>query len=224
METLNGNDPLETFPDLGAIPGIRHAFLRRIPGIDVCVDREEALQRLAGEHESLRAKAGLGDMPLVTTEQVHGDGVLILQSGDPVPKQPAQGIDAILTTQKNLCLGIYVADCAAVYLVDRQGPGIGLVHSGKKGTAAGIVGKAIDAMKSHFGTKTQNLFAFISPCIRPPHYEIDIATQIAGQAREREVEVADCGICTAANESLYYSYRREKGRTGRMLALLARTL
>ncbi|MEM0897936.1 MAG: laccase domain-containing protein [Verrucomicrobiota bacterium] len=30
----------------------------------------------------------------------------------------------------------------------------------------------------------------------------------------------DCGTCTAENVEIYYSYRREKGKTGRMLAML----
>jgi copper oxidase (laccase) domain-containing protein len=42
----------------------------------------------------------------------------------------------------------------------------------------------------------------------------------AGVRAER---VADCGICTYASPaSLYYSYRREKGCTGRMVALAGR--
>jgi hypothetical protein len=33
-------------------------------------------------------------------------------------------------------------------------------------------------------------------------------------------ELHDSGVCTACHIDLYYSYRAEKGRTGRMLALL----
>jgi hypothetical protein len=62
----------------------------------------------------------------------------------------------------------------------------------------------------------------LSPCIRPPHYEIDFAAKILRQCREVGVkEVHDCGVCTACDLQNYYSYRAEKGRTGRMLALLA---
>jgi copper oxidase (laccase) domain-containing protein len=34
-------------------------------------------------------------------------------------------------------------------------------------------------------------------------------------------EIHDSGVCTACHLNAYYSYRAEKGRTGRMLALLA---
>ena len=34
------------------------------------------------------------------------------------------------------------------------------------------------------------------------------------------LSVLDTGFCTACDVDSYYSYRAEKGRTGRMLALL----
>jgi copper oxidase (laccase) domain-containing protein len=36
-------------------------------------------------------------------------------------------------------------------------------------------------------------------------------------------DIFDCGACTASNPEQYYSYRRERGRTGRLLALAAIT-
>jgi len=33
-------------------------------------------------------------------------------------------------------------------------------------------------------------------------------------------KIYDCSICTACDLDRYYSYRAEKGRTGRMLAVL----
>jgi copper oxidase (laccase) domain-containing protein len=61
----------------------------------------------------------------------------------------------------------------------------------------------------------------LSPCIRPPHYEIDFADQIRQQCRALGVQhIHDSGTCTACDLSRYYSYRAEKGKTGRMLAVL----
>jgi hypothetical protein len=65
------------------------------------------------------------------------------------------------------------------------------------------------------------VIAQLSPCIRPPHYEIDFAAEIVRQCRDAGLnEVHDSGVCTACDLQRYYSYRAEKGRTGRMLALL----
>jgi copper oxidase (laccase) domain-containing protein len=96
------------------------------------------------------------------------------------------------------------------------------VHSGKKGTELGIVSSAIKSMAEHFGSRASDLVVQLSPCIRPPHYETDFAAVIVQQCREQSITaVNDCGVCTACDLNRYYSYRAEKGRTGRMLAFLA---
>jgi purine-nucleoside/S-methyl-5'-thioadenosine phosphorylase / adenosine deaminase len=132
------------------------------------------------------------------------------------------GCDGIITNQREVALGIHVADCCAVYIVDPKKPAIGLVHSGKKGTELGVVTNAIAQMKAHFGSNPADLVVQLSPCIRPPHYEVDFAAEIIRQCRSTGVsQVYDNGVCTACHLDLYYSYRAEKGKTGRMLALLA---
>jgi copper oxidase (laccase) domain-containing protein len=132
------------------------------------------------------------------------------------------GCDGIITDQRKVALGIHVADCCAVYIVDPKKPAIGLVHSGKRGTELGVVANAIAQMKAHFRSEPSDLIVQLSPCIRPPHYEIDFAAEIIRQCRSKGVsQVYDNGVCTACHLDRYYSYRAEKGKTGRMLALLA---
>jgi polyphenol oxidase len=66
------------------------------------------------------------------------------------------------------------------------------------------------------------MVAQLSPCIRPPHYEVDFAAQIVDQCRVAGIgQIHDCRTCTACELERYYSYRIEMGKTGRMLALLA---
>jgi len=207
------------FPALDAIHGIRAIFTRRVPGLDVCIGREEALGRLEPFLLQVRKDAGLGDMTFATAEQVHGNRVAEVSSDSLFPIPNADGL---LTTVPGICLGVYVADCAAVFLADRHAQGIALVHSGKKGTELGIAAAAAKALCAATGGAPSDLVAQISPCIRPPHYEIDFASNIVRQLKDLGVgEVHDCGICTASNPDSYYSYRLEKGRTGRMLAMLA---
>lgn len=208
-----------SFPALEAIPGVRATFTQRVPGVDVDAGRKEVLARLNGPHREAREKAGLGDMVFATAEQIHGN---LVARVTPETLFPVPAADALLTTVPGVCLGIYVADCAAVYLADRQGRGIALAHSGKKGTELGIAPSAVRALCEVCTLSPSDLVAQISPCIRPPHYEIDFAQEIVRQLREVGVqEIHDCGICTASFPMLYYSFRREMGRTGRMLAMMA---
>jgi len=215
--------PVEFFPALTATNVCRHAFIERIPGIDVSHDKAEVLKRLDAVHREARREVGMADWPLLTAQQIHGDQIAIVDK--PVAgNKELGGCDGIVTNQKKIALGIHVADCCAIYVVDPKTPAIGLVHSGKKGTERAIVSNAIQQMREHFGSDPGELVVQLSPCIRPPHYEIDFAAQIVEQCRAAGVKmIHDSGVCTACDIDRYYSYRAEKGKTGRMLALFGLT-
>jgi copper oxidase (laccase) domain-containing protein len=217
----SSSSAVERFSALTAIPECRHAFIGRIPGIEVSYDKAEVLARLDVAHRKIRTSLSMDRGPLLTAQQVHGDRIAVID-------QPAtsdecfSGCDGLITNQPGAYLGIYVADCCAVFIVDPIHSCIGLVHSGKKGTELEIARSAIAQMGKAFGSVPADLVVQLSPCIRPPHYEIDFAPDIMRQCREAgATAVHDCNICTACDLNRYYSYRAEKGRTGRMLALLA---
>jgi polyphenol oxidase len=213
--------PFEQFPALSAIGTCRHVFAQRIPGIDVSRDKAEVLKRLGTAHREIRNAVGIGDWPLLTAQQIHGNKVAIIDRPVESDKHFA-GCDGFITNQPRVAVGVYVADCCAVYIVDPKTPAIGLVHSGRKGTELGVVPSAITQMIERFGSDPANMIVQLSPCIRPPHYEIDFAAKIIEQCRAQGVvEIHDSGVCTACDLHRYYSYRAEKGKTGRMLALLA---
>jgi len=211
---------LEFFPALQAVGSVRHGFIGRIAGIDVVTDRAEALARLDQVHRNFRQRLGFNGMTFATAEQVHGNGIAVIEESLQETRC-FDGADGLVTNQSGVALGIYVADCCAVFIVDPVRRAIGLVHSGKKGTELRIVQSAIERMREKFGSIPRDLVVQLSPCIRPPHYEVDFASEIIRQARACGVEqVEDTGRCTACDLVSYYSYRAEKGRTGRMLALL----
>jgi copper oxidase (laccase) domain-containing protein len=211
----------EQFPALGALHSVVHGFTLRVAGLDVSHDKAEVLARLDSIHREIRATHGLGQAPFVTAQQVHGNRIGVIDD-HMAADECFDGCDGLITNQRTVCLGIYVADCCAIYLVDPVRHAIGLVHSGKNGTELGIVGRAIQLMSDTFGSAPQDLVVQLSPCIRPPHYEIDFAAEIMRQCAHHGVRDAhDTGTCTACELARYYSYRAEKGKTGRMLALLA---
>ena len=212
--------PIGQFQALNDAAVCRHAFITRIAGIDVSHNKSEALKRLEAAHREIRHAIGIGDWPLLIAQQIHGNKVAIIDTPVESDKHFA-GYDGFITNQPRIALGIYVADCCAVYIFDPKTPAIGLVHSGRKGTELEVVTNAITQMIECFGSNPANMIAQLSPCIRPPHYEVDFAARIIQQCRALGVkEIHDSGVCTACHMDLYYSYRAEKGRTGRMLALL----
>ena len=219
--------PFKQFPALSAIGICRHAFAQRIPGIDVSHDKPEVLKRLDAAHRGIRNGIGVDDWLLFTAQQIHGDRIAIVDradcSGSRVGCEDKQfpGCDGIITNQRGIVLGVYVADCCAVYIVDSKTPAIGLVHSGRKGTELGIVPNAIAQMSDRFGSDPADMIVQLSPCIRPPDYEVDFAAEIVRQCRALGVKtIHDSRVCTARDLKRYYSYRAEKGKTGRMLAVI----
>ncbi|SRR6266545_3858974 len=212
--------PIEQFPALSRIGTIRHGFIERIPGIDVSHDKAEVLKRLDAVHREARDELGMADWPLLTAQQIHGNKIAAVDAPIARDKEFA-GCDGIITNQKKIALGIHVADCCAVYIVDPKTPAVGLIHSGKKGTEAAIAARAIQQMREHFGSDAAELIVQLSACIRPPHYEIDFGATIVEQCRAAGVnQIYAASACTACDVARYYSYRAEKGKTGRMLALL----
>ncbi|MDP9098452.1 MAG: polyphenol oxidase family protein, partial [Verrucomicrobiota bacterium] len=109
--------PAEQFQALSALPGVVHGFTLRVPGIEMLHDKAEALARLDGIHRKIRGGHGLADRPLVTAQQVHGNEIGVVDS--PVSGDKCfENCDGLITDQTGVCLGIYVADCCAVFLVD----------------------------------------------------------------------------------------------------------
>jgi copper oxidase (laccase) domain-containing protein len=207
---------------LSKLDFVKAAWLGRQPGIEVAVEREQALENLAPQHDKLVA----GTFPEIRTrhhaEQVHGNRVAVITEAGADERTFHAGVDGLITQVRGQLLGIYVADCAAIYLADTATKSIALLHSGKKGTEGNILGEAVTKMAELYGTDPADLVCVVSPCIRPPDYEIDFAATIAEQAAVLGIgKFHDSCQNTAADLATHYSYRIEQGKTGRMLALLA---
>lgn len=210
---------------LNDIPENFARFITRIPGVRTTTDRNAVIAALTPAHEAVLAEGGIAPKMLRRAQQVHGNKVALV--GDIGCSYPVEGVDALFCGGKaDCCLGIYVADCAAVWIYDTVSRSRALVHSGKLGTQQNIVGETLKAMYKILGVQAADCIAVISPCIRPPHYEVDIASMIRQELAEAGIapqNIHDCGLDTAADLETFYSYRIEKGNTGRMLALFGRT-
>jgi len=201
---------IETFPAL-KLAGLRHGFSTRSAG------PLENLENLETELVATFTAAGFPMVDAVYAEQPHGNRAQAVYTplGIRVPD-----VDALATSVPRLPLVVRVADCGPVYFYDPVQQVIALAHSGRKGTEGNIVAETIACLKDTFDTHPENLIVQLGPSIRPPHYEIDFAAEIERQARACGVRhYHDCGMCTASQPDRYYSYRAEKGKTGRMWAV-----
>ena len=129
---------------------------------------------------------------------------------------------------------VFVADCVPVALA---GPaGIAMLHCGWRGLAAGIIARGAEAIGA--------TDAAVGPSIGPCCYEVgaevlaafgrlgegvavasmldlpEVTRRLLAEAGVGRVEVS--GLCTSCESDLFFSHRRDRGRTGRQAGLLWR--
>ncbi|MEM7699056.1 MAG: laccase domain-containing protein [Verrucomicrobiota bacterium] len=214
---------IETFPALTAIEGLVHGFILKDPSIDVKTDRDTALVRLEEHHCAQLSLLGIDRRHLATGQQVHHNHIEPVDPTESPVSDRYADTDGLMTGSIGQYLGIFVADCGAVSIVDPVKRACALLHSGKKGTELGITPRAIGEMSDHYGSDPSDLIMQLAPCIRPPAYEVDFAEQIRTDATAAGVpanQVHDCYTCTTSDPERYYSYRKELGQTGRLFAVL----
>lgn len=184
--------PVLTSPLLASQPGIVHGITRRWPDLggahgnvsySAPRDREDAWrmrQRWCGA-------IGVDPDRLVTTGQVHGNGVLRVhaaQAGAGArPESPRAGVaDALITNQPGVVLLSMHADCLPILLFDPITPAVGVVHAGWRGTVANVAGAAIAALTESYGTDPATVLAYLGPAIAGPCYEVgaEVSQEWAG--------------------------------------------
>src|SRR5262249_4691200 len=99
--SVSARVPVEFFPALSAIGICRHAFITRVPGIDVSANKAEALKALDNVHHEARHEIGIGDWPLLTAQQIHGDKIAVVDQ--PIHRnQEFAGCDGLITNQRRI--------------------------------------------------------------------------------------------------------------------------
>ena len=197
------------------------------------------------KEESAQKKAlelcGLEWKNLVLCQQVHGTNVQRVNGSE--PKTFAE-TDGLLTDCAGIVLGVFTADCLPIFLFEPFRKAVGILHSGWRGTAHGIVRKGIEKMKSLFEADSQKMKVYLGPHIHDCCYEVEkeVAALFPEVSRkekdgrlflnlEKAVQEQFCSLgvrleniagsrsCTACGEN-FYSYRRNKN-PNRMLSFIS---
>lgn len=117
------------------------------------------------------------DLPahlLLTVNQVHGNGILVIDQANPdLSHFQRVEADAIITNQRGIMVGILVADCFPVLLAAPDGKVAAVVHVGWRGAASGLLGHTVEAMQQQFRITPGSLVAAIGPGIGAHKYEVD---------------------------------------------------
>lgn len=88
-----------------------------------------------------------------------------------IPKY--ENTDGLITNKENLVLTTTGSDCITMIFFDPVKKVLGNVHSGWRGTLAGISHNAVEKLKENFGIDTKNLICCMAPAISKCHFEVD---------------------------------------------------
>jgi YfiH family protein len=110
--------------------------------------------------------------PLYVARQVHGTHVMRVWAGDDPAGIAAVEADALITGDAEVTLGVFVADCSPVLLVDPRTGACAAAHAGWRGTVAGVLPAVVRALGDEFGARPGDLQVAFGPAIGPCCFEV----------------------------------------------------
>lgn len=167
-----------------------------------------------------------------------------------VPAAERIQCDALVTDRPGLLVAVKTADCLPVLLAAPERGVVAAVHAGWRGAYRGILHLTLQRMIHEFGCRAADIRVVFGPCARRCCYEVDTelgavfaerfgpdvlrhteprpfldlveasrrqATRL-GLSAAHIGEVEACTICTETPR--FHSYRRDKGRTGRLVNMI----
>jgi YfiH family protein len=200
-------------------------------------------ERVVQNWERLAQATGLA---FARVRQVHGCRVVEART----VTAPTLEADAVTTAVPGVAACVSVADCAPVLIADPRSGAVAAVHAGWRGTIARAAAEGVRALMDRHGARPADLLAAIGPSIGPCCFEVsrDLAVRfrdelgpVTGNPRKNgsradlwranEKVLREAGLarrridvlarCTSCEETVFFSHRRDQGRTGRHVAFIA---
>lgn len=227
------------------LPGAVAAFSTRLGGVSEPPFDTLNLGRLTGDPEvrenrhRLAAALGIDPRGVLIGRQVH-EAVVERHEEPTEPSafaEPAPGLpeaDGQATDRPGLVPLVFVADCLPVALAGPRG--VAMIHCGWRGMASGIVQRGVEEVEAtaaaagpSIGSCCYEVGEEVLDAFRPLGDGIasgrmldlrEVARRLLEQAGVERIEISD--LCTSCNPELFFSHRRDAGRTGRQGGLVWR--
>ncbi|WP_411708592.1 peptidoglycan editing factor PgeF [Corynebacterium sp. LaCa116] len=197
---------------------------------------------VAANRDRLLRATGLED--IVWMEQLHTNTVTVVGAERRGNPEPVEATDALVTTEKRLGLGVLVADCTPVLLVDVSAGVIGAAHAGRLGARNGIVRNTVNTMVD-LGARPGSIQVLMGPAAAGRNYEVpeemardvekhlpgsltrtakgtwgvDVRTGLVRQLMGMGVTAIESDPRCTIEDTDFFSYRRE-GVTGRQAGVI----
>jgi polyphenol oxidase len=228
--------------DLGRV---RAAFGTRLGGVstspfdalNIGILTEDDNAAVLENRRRLAAALGIAVKRIPVGLQVHG-GELLFHDGPQQPSPFAEPgsaelpeVDGHVVSAPGLAPLILTADCLPVAL---SGPGgVAMLHCGWRGLAAGILAAGVEAVAAtdaavgpgigaccyEVGEEVLDVFSDLGEGIAAERMLdlTEVARRLLERAGVERIEIA--GLCTSCEADLFFSHRRDQGRTGRQGSL-----
>ncbi len=169
--------------------------------------------------------------------QVHGDRIII----NPGEEEEADGM---MGSALNCGFLIKTADCQPILFASRSGKHIMAIHAGWRGNRINFPGKAVKAFCSEYNISPEDIFAVRGPSLGPAKSEFinfdsewgndfekwfdrknslmnlwELTKSQLKEAGVPEKQIYGIDICTASNDHLFFSYRKDH-KCGRQASII----
>lgn len=154
-----------------------HCFSTRYGGVsegyldslNLGVHRGDLPERYLENYRILGEAVGFRPEDVAFSRQIHSDQVIRVgpeyRNRVLEPDREETERDGMVTNEPGIALAVFGADCTTILLYDPVKVAIAAVHSGWRGTAMGIVRRAVERMTAEYGSDPADIRAAIGPCI-----------------------------------------------------------
>jgi YfiH family protein len=234
----------------GLLAAFEHGFTTRRGGVSAAPFDSLNLGGLVGDErarvaENWRRLESATGLRFARVQQVHGARAHHAVAAT----EPLEEADVVVSRTAGLAACVSVADCVPILLGDPATGVVAAVHAGWRGTLARAAEEGVRALERATGASADRVLAAVGPSIGPCCYEVSpdlgerfragiapavvrpgarprldlweanaLVLEASGVGRER-IEVL--GRCTSCERDLFFSHRRDGGRTGRQMAFIA---
>lgn len=138
--------------------------------------------------------------------QIHKDKIGIvddsfLSKSEDEKTDILNGIDAIITNKKDICIGVTTADCVPILIFDPTNNVLAAVHAGWRGTTAKIIVKTITKMQEGYSSKSDELIVGIAPSITQKYFEV--GEEVVNEFIEAGFPVNDIGYRDSISKKMH---------------------
>lgn len=202
------------------------------------VGSKDEVEKVAENRARMARALSVAPENFVTAYQIHSPDVVVAET--PWDRDTRPKADAIVTRVPGLAIGVSTADCGPVLFADAKARVIGAAHSGWRGAFFGVLESTIEAMEglgadrtrivaamgpmirqdnyevgpefvTRFLAEDQSHSSYFAPAERSGHAMFDLASYIAMRLTRAGIrEIEDLDLCTYADPSRFYSYRRSQ--------------